>query len=121
MPPDQKQTYDFICFSDLVYEFNSADRKSVEKKIKRRLKYYHLGDYRQERIDYIRKLKSELYEEISSRAKSRYYLKSDSLYAELNDFDVPKMTMDYSINYRDIDEREISAMINFAIYLYHLR
>jgi len=121
MPSDQKQTYDFICFSDLVYEFSFSDKKSIEQKIKRRLKYYKLGDYQQERVDYIRNLKDDLYGEISSRSKSKYYTKSNSTFSELRDFDIPKMNADYSAKYHNLSEREIETMINFAIYLYHLR
>jgi hypothetical protein len=44
MTDDKKQTYDFICFTDLAYEFDLSEKKEIEKKIKRRLKYYNLGD-----------------------------------------------------------------------------
>lgn len=45
MPQENEQTYDFICFTDLAYEFDFSDKKEAEKKIKRRLKYYKLGDW----------------------------------------------------------------------------
>jgi hypothetical protein len=62
---EQENTYEFICFGDLAYEFDFSDRKEAERKIKRRLKYYHLGDYDQERVNYVRELKNDLYTEIS--------------------------------------------------------
>ena len=57
MTDDKTQTYDFICFTDLAYEFDVCEKKEIEKKIKRRLKYHDLGDYNQGRVDYIRQLK----------------------------------------------------------------
>ncbi len=50
-------TYTFICFSELVYEWNFSDKLDVERKIKRRLKYYNFDDYNQERINIIREPK----------------------------------------------------------------
>ena len=42
------QTYDFICFTDLAYEFAFTEKAEIEKKIKRRLKYYKLAPYSKE-------------------------------------------------------------------------
>lgn len=121
MTDDQKQTYDSICFTDLVYEFNFSEKKEIEKKIRRRLKYHKLGDYRQERVDYIRRLKNDLYTEITSRSKSKYFHKSKSDFADLADFNIERMTEDYKIKYDKVDKEELMGMINFAIYLYHMR
>jgi len=115
------QTYDYICFTDLVYEFDFSDQKKIESKIKRRLKYYNLGKYNQERVDYLRQLKDDLYNEISQTKSSRYFHKSSSVYAELADFDIERMAADYLVKYRLIAKIELHGMINFAIYLYHLR
>lgn len=54
MEQKSNQSHDYICFSDLAYEFDFSNLKEAEKKIKRRLKYYNLGSYNQERVDYIR-------------------------------------------------------------------
>ena len=51
MAETNKQTYDFVCFSDLAYEFDFSDLKEAEKKIKRKLKYYRLGKYDQARVN----------------------------------------------------------------------
>ena len=56
MTQTSEQSYDFICFTDLAYEFDFSDTKKAEKKIKRILKYYNLWEYDQERVDYIREL-----------------------------------------------------------------
>jgi len=121
MTDDKKQTYDFICFTDLAYEFDFSEKKEAENKIKRRLKYYKLGDYNQERVDYIRQLKNDLYLEISKETKSRYFQKSKSAYADLADFNIERMVADYITKYDKVDNSELMGMINFAIYLYHMR
>lgn len=118
---ENKLTYDFICFSELVYEFDFSDKNEVEKKIKRRLHYYNLENYKQDRIDYIRQLKNNLYSEISLGAKSKYFHKSKSNFADLKDFDIIKMTVDFLDKYNEIDKDEMFGIINFAIYVYHLR
>ncbi len=117
----KKQTYEFICFSNLAYEFDYSEKKAIEKKIKRRLKYYKLGDYNQETIDYIRELKNELYKEISSITKSKYYNKSKSNFADLSDFKIEQMKYDYLEKYENINSIEMVEILNFAIYLYYLR
>jgi hypothetical protein len=114
-------TYDFICFTNLAYEFNPQEKKEIEKKIKRRLKYYQLGNYNQERVDYIRRLKNDLHTEITSGQKSVYFNKSKSIYAALENFDITRMAFDYLKKYERIDKHEMAGMINFAVYLYHLR
>jgi len=121
MKQTSKQTYDYICFSDLAYEFDSSDLKEAEKKIKRRLKYYKLDNYEQERIEYIRELKNDLYKEISLQSKSKYFNKSNSKYADFTDFNVEKMKSDYMKKYKEINSSDMYGILNFAIYLYHLR
>jgi hypothetical protein len=120
---DQKseQSYDYICFSDLAYEFDFSDPKEAEKKIKQRLKYYNLGKYDQERVDYIRELKNDLYREISLQSKSKYFNKSKSNYADLADFNLEKMKSDLLEKYNKIDSSDMYGILNFAIYLYHMR
>jgi hypothetical protein len=117
----KEQTYDFVCFTDLAYEFNFSERKDIEKKIKKRLKYCKLGEYNQDRVDYIRQLKNDLYSEISQTTKSKYFQKSKSNYADLADFNIDRMAMDYSKKYDKVERNELRAMINYAIYLYHMR
>src|SRR4051812_41206041 len=105
------QTYDFICFTDLIYEFDFSEKMEVEKKIKRRLKYHKLGDYNQGRVDYIRKIKNDLHSEISSGNKSKYFNKTKSEYTELSDFNIEGMTSDYFKKYNKVDKDEMKAMI----------
>lgn len=69
----EKQTYDFICFSELAYEFDSSVVNTTKSKIKRRLAYYQLGPYEPERIQTLRQLKVELHTEISKGSLSSYY------------------------------------------------
>jgi hypothetical protein len=121
MADDFEQTYDYVCFSDLAYEFDFSEKAEIEKKIKRRLKYYKLGDYDQARVDYIRQLKNDLYNEISLTSKSKYFHKSKSNFADLNDFNFDRLTSDFNIKYDKIDIGELQRIINFSIYLYHMR
>jgi|SRR5690554_3182246 len=121
MEQNTQQTYDLICFTDLAYEFDFTDKKEAEKKIKRRLKYYKLENYNQERIEYIRALKNDLYGEISLGTKSKYFQKSKSNYADLEDYKFEKMKIDYLKKYDLISENDMTGILNFAIYLYHMR
>ncbi len=118
---ENKQTYDFVCFTNLAYEFNFSDKKDTEKKIRRKLKYYKLDDYSQERVDYIRNLKNDLYQEINLQSESKYFSKSKSNFADLKDFNLKKMTVDYLNKYDKITELDMKGILNFAIYLYHMR
>ncbi len=83
-----EQTYDFICFTTLAYEFDFSDRK---------------------------------YQEINLQSKSKYFNKSKSNFADLEDFNLKKMTMDYLDKYNKITELDMKGILNFAIYLYHMR
>ncbi|MFD0837258.1 hypothetical protein ACFQ0I_15875 [Mariniflexile aquimaris] len=121
MAETSEQTYDYICFSDLAYEFDFSDLKEAEKKIKRKLKYYGLGKYDQERVEYVRNLKNDLFKEIRLYEKSEYYIPSKSEFAEFTDFDHKKMKVDFLNKYKKIDDSDMSQIINFAIYLYYMR
>jgi len=121
MAQQSKQTYDYICFSDLAYESVFTDAIEIEHKIKRRLKYYNLARYDQERVDAIRKLKNDLQEEISLHSKSKYYNKSRCDYADLADFNLAKMKADLLKRYPKITDLDMTQILNFAVYLYYLR
>jgi hypothetical protein len=121
MTQNSEQTYDYICFSDLAYEFDFSNPKEAEKKIKRRLKYYNLGKYDQERVEYIRELKNELYKEISLQSKSKYFNKSNSNYSDFTDFKIEKMKSDLLEKYKKINGSDMYGILNFAVYLYHMR
>lgn len=114
-------TYNFVCFSDLAYEFHDDDKNEIQKKIKRRLKYYELGKYEQNRIEYIRKLKKELYLELSNPIKSKYYKKTESEFAHPSDFDIGGLKEKYQKIFPEIQEEDFWSILNFAIYLFYLR
>src|SRR5690606_11683693 len=119
MVEKRPKSYDFICFSTLIFETPRLQEKELEKSIKRSLKYYKLAPYNQERVDYIRELKNDLFREIS--AQSTYYQKSASKYAETEDFDLDKMTADYHQKYPLIDSHELRGLISYAIFQYYVR
>ena len=118
---DKKMSYDFVCFTDLANEISSEYKKETEKKIKRRLKYYNLGDYKQDKVDYIRQLKDELCAEIHLYNKSKYYQAKGRGYANIDDFDTSRMFTDYLKKYDRIAKSDMYGILNFAIYLYWLR
>jgi hypothetical protein len=121
MAETSEQTYDYVCFGDVAYEFDFSDLKETEKKIKRKLKYYGLGKYDQERVEYVRNLKNDLFKEIRLYEKSEYYIPSKSEFAEFADFDYEKMTSDFLKKYDKISNSDMSRILNFAIYLYYMR
>lgn len=114
-------TYNFICFTDLLNERDLSQQETIEKKIKRRLKYYKLDAYDAKRVDYIRALKNELSTEVTQFSKSRYYQKSHSEYAALEDFDVTRMVSVYCEKYKDVEPQEMRAFIQLALYHFYLR
>jgi hypothetical protein len=119
--PSSSKSYDYILFSKLLYEFSHSDKSETEKKIKQSLKYYKLDPYNQERVDYIRQFKNDLCTEISKIDRSRYYKKTPSVYAEMEDFNVQQMTEDFHNTYHKLDKQELRGMIGYAIYLYYQR
>lgn len=121
MAETSEQTYDYVCFGDLAYEFDFSELKEAEKKIKRKLKYYGLGKYDQERIEYVRELKNDLFKEIRLYNNSKYYIQSNSKFVEFTDFDHLKMKDDFIDKYEKISVKDMSRIINFAIYLYYMR
>lgn len=121
MNKKNKVTYDFVCFSELAYEFNNEKDKNIESKIKRSLRYYNLGKYDIERVNYLRLLQKELYVEISKFSNSKYYIGSHGVYADSKDFDFEKMKNEYLEKYCKISNEEMWSIINFSIYLYYLR
>ena len=117
-----KYSYNFICCTTLIDEFDFSEIKRTNQKIKRKLKYYKLGDYDQIHIDYLRSLKNELQDEIHLYNKSKYYQKKNkSKYADLGDFDTDLMVNDYVEKYDKVSKSDMYGIINFAIYLYYLR
>lgn len=121
MTADNKQTYDYICFTDLVHEHDFSKKNEIEKKIKRRLKYHKLGDYNQARVDYIRQFKNELCSEISLEKKSKYYHKSESKFAVFDDFNIDLIINDFNKKYEKIEIAELTRLISVAIYLFYLK
>jgi len=114
-------TYYYICFTVIAFEFDITEKADTEQKIKKKLKYHKLGKYDQSKIDNVRNLKNELLFEISRNTKSRFYKGSKSQYASLNDFDTQTMINELGIRYSCIDKNELTGIINYALYLYHLK
>ena len=117
----EKYSYHFIYFSELAYEFNISDKTKIEEKIKRKLKYYNFDSYNQEIVNNIRVLRNELYEEISLRKNSKYFIKSTSKYSSIEDFDIDKMEIDFKEKYNNLNKEDLLKILNFAVYIFYLR
>lgn len=116
----RKETYDFICFSELAYEWDSSAKKNTETKIRKRLKSIN-WEYNQQRIDYIRSLRNDLFNEISLSDKSKYFTKSNLEYADLSDFNIKQMETEFKMNYGEINNEDLLNIIEFAVYLFYVR
>jgi hypothetical protein len=118
---ENKMSYDFICVATLIDGFDS-EIKETNRKIKRRLKYYKLGDFDPIHIDYLRSLKNELKAEIHLYNKSKYYQKTNkSQYSDMADFNIDLMVADYTEKYNKVSKSDMYGILNYAIYLYYLR
>jgi hypothetical protein len=89
------ETYDFEVFRILALELPSDDPAEAERKIKRRLRRITVGGYRQDRIDYLRRVKNSFQEEIGLFAKSGYYVGPKGATAAPDDFDQERMVADF--------------------------
>jgi replicative superfamily II helicase len=119
---ETENTYDLICGTTLVWEFDISEIKETNQKIKRKLKYYKLGDFDPDRVENLRNLKNELKTEIRLYQKSKYYQKSNnSKYSDLADFDTDLMVSDFVEKYDKVSKSDMYGIINYAIYLYYLK
>lgn len=118
---ERKETYDFICFSELAYEWDESDREKVEIKLKNRINKITNQKYNQNRVDYIRLLRNELFGEISLRNESKYFINNNLKYADLGDFDSNKMLLDFMKKYDQINETDLLNIIEMAIFLFYVR
>ena len=117
---ENKHTYDTICFMELAYEFDVSEKKEIEAKIIRKLKYYNLGKFDLEKVEYLRTIKNDLFSEISKSTKSKYF-KNSKGFANMTDFNLEKLLKEYSLKYEKIEKEDLSTMINYSIYLYYMR
>ena len=115
------KTADEVILHVLLYEFGFDVPVEIERKIKRRLRYYRLGPYQQTRIDLLRRFKDEVQDEIGLFDRSRYHLGNHTGYAAMEDFDFERLTQDLSAAYPEIPLAEIAAFLPGAIYLYYMR
>lgn len=115
------ETYDYLCFGKLAYEFSFCDPKEAERKIKHGLRYYKLGKYNQERVEYIRALKNDLFKELSKASESKYFISRTAETSMPRDFDFDRLKTDYLKKYDMVSSDDMGRIINFSIYIYYLR
>ena len=116
----EQPTYDEAVLGILNREFSCTDQKTIEHKIKRKLRRSKLGEYDEERIQRLRRLKEEVVAEIE-KTKESDYTKIESEFTELRDFDLDRMTSDWTLRFPDVSSHDIHNFIAGAIYLYYLR
>lgn len=114
-------SYDYFIFKELVYEYAPSVMSETEARIKRKLKYHKLGPYNQSRVDYIRSLKETLASEIRLERASKYFKKTASRFAVIDDFDVASMAKDYSLLYQDLTVEDLRDMIGWGIHMLYTR
>lgn len=115
------QSYDYLCFDVLKYEFSDEQCKKSESSVKRKLKYHKLGTYDQHRIDMLRRLRDELAAEIKLSGASAYYQKTNSPYAAMGDFDHARLNADFSVKYPQVSKHDLSTIIGAAVDYFYLR
>ena len=117
LPP----TFESEALSVLAYEFPFSDKAEAERKIKQRLRRKKLGPYDAERIEILRRLKNELQQEIGKFEKSRFFTEFHNKYADMRDFDVPRLTAEMTEHFPQIPKKEIEHFVPFCVFLYYLR
>ncbi len=119
-------TYDSEVLGLLAYEFPASDREDTNDNIRKRLRRKKLGEYDPARIQLLRGFKEQVRREIHQQEKSGYYQgAADSKvrlqkYAEMGDFDIPRLTADMIAAYPGIPGAEIERFVPFAVFIYHL-
>ncbi|MGL6074592.1 MAG: hypothetical protein ACRC8S_10570 [Fimbriiglobus sp.] len=121
-PKRTDKTVDEVALQVLAYEFPRDDHREAETKIKRRLRYYDLGPYSQERIEMLRRFKNEVQAEISLFHRSKYYVRTQKDgYAKMEDFDTDRMASEYGVAYPEVRPYDVAAFISLAVFLYWMR
>ena len=119
--PKPPPSYDVEAFNVLAYEFPFSDQAASDAKIKRRLQRKKLGRFDPERIALLRRLKDELQVEIGKNTASAYYLgPAGPPYADLRDFDLPRLGDDLAAKYPDVAPDELDAFVRLSVLVNHL-
>jgi len=117
-----EMSYNFIVYSELVYEFNDNEITETDIKIKKKLKYYKKGDYNQQVVNRLRLLRNDLQKELSNPLISKYYNKnSQKEFSDPTDYDFQGLLNHYSSNYIEVSEEDMIGILNISIYVYYLR
>lgn len=105
----------------LLWEMLPSDRPDSERKLKRRLREKHLGQYEQDRVDALRRLRDNIVRELQLRERSSFHRKNPGKYSDPEDWDVERLAQYLIDEHADIPEENIRAMLPHAIYAYYLR
>jgi hypothetical protein len=120
--------YDDTVLWILADEFPSTNKSKTEEKIRQKLTHKKLGDYDQERVDLLRRLKDAIQEEVKRDKASKYFTyphgKKDAKgqhYVDFEDFDRKRMADDYALRFPEIPKEVIGRFVEFAVFLYYLK
>jgi hypothetical protein len=117
----QSPTYEGEVLSVLAFEFSWSKHNEAERKIKRRLRNKKLGAYDQTRIDTLRAFKDDVQQELEKYDQSTFYTGSHGYYAEMRDWDIPRLEQAMQARHPDVPESEIVSFLPYAILLYYLK
>jgi hypothetical protein len=113
------ESYDVSVFQILADELPSDGPDKANGKIKRTLRRRMLGEYDQQRVDALRRLRDELKAEIQKFDKSAYFVSKDRPITE--HFDFERMVADFGARYPSVESPDIRGVIGYALYYDYFR
>jgi len=120
--------YDDTVLWMLADEFSSSKKSDTEEKIRQKLQRKKLGEYDQERVDLLRRLKDVIQKEVLRGNESAYYtsphgkrLPGGEHYVDLEDFDREKLADITVKKFPDVPRDVIGRFVEFAVFLYYLK
>jgi hypothetical protein len=116
-----RDTYETVVLNVLAYEFRREDEDASATLIAKRLKRKKLGAYDEGRVAALRALRRDLGAEIGRYGKSAYYAGSHGKYADIEDFDVARLSRDMIERHPTVPADIVEPFTRFAVFLYYLR
>ena len=113
--------YEDAVLTILAREFSHTEIKETEAKIKRKLRDKKIGKYDQQRVNRLRLLKAAVQTEIRKGHQSEYFSKFAGEFANMKDFDTPRMTEDFAAAFPEVPKQSIREFVEYFIYLHYIR
>lgn len=112
---------DMLVLDALIYEFPFSKKEATEKLIRGRLKRKKLGPFDLQRVALLRRLKDELQQQVNVYGKSKYYRRRAGKYAEYQDYDIPRLTVDTQRLFPEVSKEVIEWFVPFCVLTYYMR